>query len=75
MRKLILISICLLSISQFAHAALFDDKEARQQIIDLQQKTEAQNQSTQAFRSLNLGEALSASKKANYFREFWGYQV
>ena len=33
MRKLILISICLLSISQWAHAALFDDKEARQQIV------------------------------------------
>jgi tol-pal system protein YbgF len=48
MRKLILISICLLSISQWAHAALFDDKEARQQIVDLQQKTDAQNQSTQA---------------------------
>ena len=56
MRKLILISICLLSISKFAHAALFDDKEARQQIIDLQQKTEAQNQSTQA--------ALEALKKS-----------
>lgn len=48
MRKLILISICLLSISQWAHAALFDDKEARQQIVDLQQKTDVQNQSTQA---------------------------
>ena len=48
MRKLILISICLLSVSQWAHAALFDDKEARQQIVDLQQKTDAQNQSTQA---------------------------
>lgn len=48
MRKLILTGICFLSISQFAHAALFDDKEARQQIVDLQQKTDAQNQSTQA---------------------------
>jgi len=48
MRKLILISICLLSVSQWAHAALFDDKEARQQIVDLQQKTDAQNQATQA---------------------------
>ncbi len=59
MRKLILISICLLSISQWAHAALFDDKEARQQIVDLQQKTDAQNQSTQA--SL---EALKKSQQA-----------
>jgi len=48
MRKLILISIYLLSISQLAQAALFDDKEARQQIVDLQQKTDAQNQATQA---------------------------
>ena len=59
MRKLILIGICLLSISQWAHAALFDDKEARQQIVDLQQKTDAQNQSTQA--SL---EALKKSQQA-----------
>jgi tol-pal system protein YbgF len=56
MRKLILIGIYLLSISQFAHAALFDDKEARQQIVDLQQKTEAQHQSTQT--------ALEALKKS-----------
>jgi tol-pal system protein YbgF len=48
MRKLILISIYLLSISQLSQAALFDDKEARQQIVDLQQKTDAQNQATQA---------------------------
>ena len=47
MRKLILMSVCLLSLPQLAHAALFDDKEARQQIQDLQQKTDAQNQSTQ----------------------------
>ncbi len=59
MRKLILISIYLLSISQLAEAALFDDKEARQQIVDLQQKTDAQNQSTQA--SL---EALKKSQQA-----------
>jgi tol-pal system protein YbgF len=59
MRKLILIGVCFLSISQFAHAALFDDKEARQQIVDLQQKTEAQNQSTQATL-----EALKKSQKA-----------
>jgi len=38
MRQLILMSVCLLGLSQFAHAALFDDKEARQQIQDLQQK-------------------------------------
>jgi len=56
MRKLILISVYLLSISPFAQAALFDDKEARQQIVDLQQKTEAQNQSTQT--------ALEALKKS-----------
>jgi tol-pal system protein YbgF len=56
MRKLILISFYLLSFSQFAQAALFDDKEARKQIVDLQQKTEAQNQSTQT--------ALEALKKS-----------
>ncbi len=48
MRKLILIGVCFLSMSQFARAALFDEKEARQQILDLQQKTDAQNQATQA---------------------------
>lgn len=48
MRKLILIGVCFLSVSQFARAALFDDKEARQQILDLQQKIDAQNQATQA---------------------------
>jgi len=57
MRKLILISIYLLSISQLAQAALFDDKEARQQIVDLQQKTDAQNQATQA--------SLDALKKSH----------
>jgi len=56
MRKLILISVYLLSFSPFAQAALFDDKEARKQIIDLQQKTEAQNQTTQT--------ALEALKKS-----------
>jgi tol-pal system protein YbgF len=45
MRKLILLGICFLSMLQLAHAAIFDDKEARQQIIDLQQKTDTQNQS------------------------------
>ena len=59
MRRLILIGVCLLSISQWAQAALFDDKEARQQIVDLQQKTVAQNQATQA--SL---EALKNSQQA-----------
>ena len=59
MRRLILASICLLSISQLSHAALFDDKEARQQIVDLQQKTDAQNQAIQA--SL---EALKKSQQA-----------
>ena len=48
MSKLILISISLLCISQLAQAALFDDKGARQQIVDLQQKTDVQNQATQA---------------------------
>lgn len=59
MRRMILIGVCLLSISQWAQAALFDDKEARQQIVDLQQKTDAQNQATQA--SL---EALKKSRQA-----------
>ena len=59
MRKLILIGVCLLSVSQFTHAALFDDKEARQQIVDLQQKTDAQNQSTQVTL-----EALKKSQQA-----------
>lgn len=48
MRKLVLASVFLLSATQVAHAALFDDKEARQQIIDLQKKTDSQNQATQA---------------------------
>jgi len=59
MRKLILISIYLLSVPQWAQAALFDDKEARQQIVELQQKTDAQNQSVLA--SL---EALKKSQQA-----------
>ena len=59
MRRLILIGICLLSISQLSHAALFDDKEARQQIVDLQQKTDAQSQATQATL-----EALKKSQQA-----------
>jgi tol-pal system protein YbgF len=46
MRKLILLGVCFLSFSEFAQAAIFDDKEARQQIIDLQIKTDTQNQST-----------------------------
>ena len=59
MRKLILISVCLLSISPWAQAALFDDKEARQWIQDLREKTDAQNQATQA--SI---EALKKSQQA-----------
>ena len=59
MRKLVLIGLCFLSISQFANAAFFDDKEARQQIVDLQQKTDAQNQALLA--SL---EALKKSQQA-----------
>lgn len=59
MRKLILIGFCLLSISTLAHAALFDDKEARKQIVDLQQKTDAQNQATQVTL-----EALKKSQQA-----------
>lgn len=48
MRKLILASVCFLSWSPMTSFALFDDKEARQWIQDLQQKTDAQNQATQA---------------------------
>lgn len=48
MRKLILVSLYLLAMSPMAHAALFDDKEARQQIQDLQKKSDSQYQSTQA---------------------------
>ncbi|HEY8118277.1 MAG TPA: tol-pal system protein YbgF [Methylophilaceae bacterium] len=49
MRNLILAS--LLVLSQTAHAALFDDTEARKKIVELQQQMQSQNQSTQA--SLN----------------------
>ncbi len=52
MRKLILAGLYtltyVLAAAQPAHAALFDDKEARQQIQDLQQKTQSQNQATQS---------------------------
>ena len=52
MRKLILVGLYsltyLLAAGQPAHAALFDDKEARQQILELQQKSQSQNQATQA---------------------------
>ncbi len=48
MRKLILVTGILLGLSQVTQAALFDDKEARQQIQDLQQKFDTQNQNTQA---------------------------
>lgn len=48
MHKLILSVLLLCGLSQTASAALFDDKEARQQIQDLQQKSDTQNQATQA---------------------------
>lgn len=48
MRKLILGILLLSGLSQTASAALFDDKEARQQIQDLQQKADTQNQATKA---------------------------
>lgn len=48
MCKLILSILLLCGLSQTASAALFDDKEARQQIQDVQQKADAQNQATQA---------------------------
>lgn len=48
MHKLILSVLLLGGLSQTASAALFDDKEARQQIQDLQQKSDTQNQATQA---------------------------
>ncbi|MGZ8252070.1 MAG: tol-pal system protein YbgF [Methylophilaceae bacterium] len=47
MRNLVLAGVFLLSLSQFAQAALFDDKEARQQIQDMQKKMDSQNQATQ----------------------------
>ncbi len=48
MRRLILVGLMLCGASQVAQAALFDDKEARQQIQALQQKADAESQSTQA---------------------------
>ena len=48
MRKLILTILLLCGFSQAVSAALFDDKEARQQILDLQQKSDSQNQVTKA---------------------------
>jgi tol-pal system protein YbgF len=48
MRKLILTIFLLCGFSQAVSAALFDDKEARQQILDLQQKSDSQNQATKA---------------------------
>jgi len=47
MRNLVLAGVFLLSLSQLAQAALFDDKEARQQIQDMQKKMDSQNQATQ----------------------------
>lgn len=51
MRSSILVSLCFLVLSQVAHAALFDDTEARKKIVELQQQMQTQNQATQA--SLN----------------------
>jgi len=48
MRSLILAGVLLFTASQVAHAALFDDKEARKQITDLQQQVQTQDQATQA---------------------------
>jgi len=48
MRSLILAGVLFLTISQMAHAALFDDTEARKQISDLQKQVQAQDQATQA---------------------------
>ena len=45
MRSLVLVSICLLTLSQAAQAALFGDDEARRKIADLQQQVQTQNQS------------------------------
>ncbi len=44
MRFLILASVCLLTLSQVAQAALFDDEGARKKIVELQQQMQAQNQ-------------------------------
>jgi tol-pal system protein YbgF len=44
MRSLVLVSICLLTLSQTAQAALFGDDEARRKIADLQQQVQTQNQ-------------------------------
>lgn len=59
MRKLILAGCFTLLSVQAAQAALFDDNEARKQIQELAQKTDSQNQATQA--SL---EALKKSQQA-----------
>ncbi len=48
MRKLILAGFLSFTASQMAHAALFDDKEARKQISDLQQQVQSQDQATQS---------------------------
>lgn len=44
MRSLVLASFCLLTLSQVAHAALFDDEGARKKIVELQQQIQVQNQ-------------------------------
>lgn len=48
MRSSILVSLCLLLLSQGAQAALFDDTEARKKIVEIQQQMQTQNQATQA---------------------------
>lgn len=48
MRNLILAGALFFATTQVANAALFDDKEARKQITDLQQQVQTQDQATQA---------------------------
>lgn len=48
MRSLVLVSVFLLTLSQAAQAALFDDEGARKKIIELQQQIQTQNQTMQA---------------------------
>jgi tol-pal system protein YbgF len=44
MRFLVLASVCLLTLSQVAQAALFDDEGARKKIVELQQQMQVQSQ-------------------------------
>ena len=48
MRSLVLVTVFLLTLSQAAQAALFDDEGARKKIIELQQQIQTQNQTMQA---------------------------